>query len=38
MNEGAGVFTRDKAPKTLRETALEAIDATAFVPERGRAT
>ena len=37
MDEGTGVFTKDKAPKTLRETALEAIDATAFFPESGRA-
>jgi isoleucyl-tRNA synthetase len=37
MDEGEGVFTVDKAPKTLRETALEAIDATAFYPENGRA-
>jgi isoleucyl-tRNA synthetase len=36
MDEGEGVFTRDKAPKTLRQTALEAIDATAFYPESGR--
>ncbi len=32
-----GVFTRDKAPKTLRQTALQAIEATAFYPESGRA-
>ena len=37
MDEGEGVFTVDKAPKTLRETALAAIDATAFYPENGRA-
>ncbi len=37
MDEGEGVFTVDKAPKTLRQTALEAIDATAFYPENGRA-
>lgn len=37
MDEGQGVFTVDKAPRTLRETALEAIDATAFYPENGRA-
>lgn len=37
MDEGTGVFTKDKAPKTLRQTALEAIDATAFYPENGRA-
>jgi len=32
-----GVFTKDKAPKTLRQTALDAIEATAFYPESGRA-
>ncbi|MGA0612928.1 isoleucine--tRNA ligase [Caldimonas sp. KR1-144] len=37
MDEGEGVFTVDKAKKTLRQTALEAIDATAFYPENGRA-
>ncbi|XVJ70256.1 MAG: isoleucine--tRNA ligase [Rhizobacter sp.] len=33
----AGVFTQDKAAKTLRQSALDAIDATAFYPENGRA-
>ncbi|MDC6168243.1 isoleucine--tRNA ligase [Paucibacter sp. XJ19-41] len=37
MDEGDGVFTVDKAPKTLRQTALEAIAATSFYPENGRA-
>jgi isoleucyl-tRNA synthetase len=37
MDEGAGVFTKDRAPKTLRQTALDAIAATAFYPESGRA-
>jgi isoleucyl-tRNA synthetase len=37
MDEGDGVFTVDKAPQTLRQTALAAIDATAFYPENGRA-
>jgi isoleucyl-tRNA synthetase len=37
MDDGEGVFTKDKAPKTLRQMALEAIDATAFYPENGRA-
>jgi len=37
MDEGEGVFTQDKAPKTLRQTALEAIDHTGFYPENGRA-
>ena len=34
---GAGVFTTDKAPQTLRQTALAAIEATQFYPENGRA-
>ncbi|UUX97862.1 isoleucine--tRNA ligase [Aquabacterium sp. J223] len=37
MDEGEGVCTVDKAPETLRATALKAIDATAFYPENGRA-
>ena len=37
MDEGVGVFTKDKAPKTLRQIALEAIDHTGFYPENGRA-
>jgi len=37
MDEGEGVCTVDKAPQTLRQIALEAIDATAFYPESGRA-
>ena len=37
MDEGEGVFTRDKAPKTLRQMALEAIDHTHFYPENGKA-
>ncbi len=37
MDEGEGVFTRDKAKKTLRQLALDAIDATGFYPENGRA-
>jgi isoleucyl-tRNA synthetase len=32
-----GVFTTDPAPQTLRECALDAIDATEFYPENGRA-
>ena len=32
-----GVFAVDPAPQTLRECALDAIDATAFYPENGRA-
>lgn len=36
MDEGEGVFTKDKAPKTLRQMALEAIDHTHFYPENGK--
>ena len=36
MDEGVGVFTKDKAPKTLRQTALDAIEETAFYPENGK--
>jgi len=31
-----GLFTTDKAPQTLRATALAAIEQTAFYPENGR--
>ena len=37
MDEGDGVFTRDKAPKTLRQLALDAIDHTHFYPDNGKA-
>ncbi len=37
MDAGEGVFTKDKAKQTLRQTALAAIDATNFYPENGRA-
>ncbi len=37
MDEGQGVFTKDKAPRTLRQLALDAIDGTDFYPENGRA-
>jgi len=37
MDEGEGVFTKDKAPKTLRQIALGAIEETSFFPENGRA-
>lgn len=37
MDEGEGIFTRDKAKKTLRQLALEAIDVTGFFPDNGRA-
>ncbi|CAN1520969.1 IleS Isoleucyl-tRNA synthetase [Burkholderiaceae bacterium] len=36
MDEGAGVFTKDKAPKTLRQLALDAIEHTQFYPENGK--
>jgi isoleucyl-tRNA synthetase len=36
MDEGSGVFTKDKAPKTLRQLALDAIDQTNFYPENGK--
>ena len=36
IDEGSGVFTRDKAPQTLRQTALQAIEQTGFYPENGR--
>jgi len=36
MDEGEGVFTKDKAPKSLRQLALEAIGETGFYPENGR--
>ncbi|MCV2365642.1 isoleucine--tRNA ligase [Paucibacter sp. DJ1R-11] len=35
MDEGEGLFAVDPAAKTLRQTALEAIDATSFYPENG---
>jgi isoleucyl-tRNA synthetase len=37
MDEGEGVFTLDKAPQTLRQMALQAIEDTSFFPENGRA-
>ena len=36
MDEGEGVFTTDKAAKTLRQLALDAIDHTRFYPENGK--
>ena len=36
MDAGEGVFTKDKAPKSLRETALDAIEQTNFYPENGK--
>jgi len=37
MDEGEGVFTKDKAPQSLRQTALQAIEQTSFYPENGKA-
>jgi isoleucyl-tRNA synthetase len=37
MDEGEGIFTKEKAPHTLRQMALDAIDQTGFFPESGRA-
>ncbi|HSV47587.1 MAG TPA: class I tRNA ligase family protein, partial [Ramlibacter sp.] len=37
MDEGVGVFTKDKAPDTLRNIALAAIEETGFFPENGKA-
>ena len=36
MDDGEGVFTTDKAPGTLRQTALAAIEQTHFYPENGK--
>ena len=36
MDDGPGVFTKDKAPKTLRQLALDAIEQTSFYPENGK--
>jgi isoleucyl-tRNA synthetase len=36
MDEGEGVFTKDKAPATLRQMALAAIEDTSFYPENGK--
>ena len=38
MDEGEGVFTTDKAPGTLRQTALAAIEQTSFYPENGKSS
>ena len=37
MDQGEGVFTKDKAPKSLRQLALDAIEETRFYPENGKA-
>jgi isoleucyl-tRNA synthetase len=36
MDQGEGVFTQDKAPQTLRQLALDAIEHTHFYPENGK--
>jgi len=36
MDEGEGLFTKDKAPKTLRQLALDAIEQTQFYPKNGQ--
>jgi isoleucyl-tRNA synthetase len=36
MDEGEGLFTKDKADKTLRKLALDAIEQTRFYPENGK--
>ena len=36
MDEGEGVFTKDKAGKTLRQMALAAIEETQFFPANGK--
>ncbi|SFB80474.1 Isoleucyl-tRNA synthetase [Polaromonas sp. OV174] len=36
MDEGEGVFTKDKAAQTLRQLALNAIEETSFYPENGK--
>ncbi|TXT38325.1 MAG: isoleucyl-tRNA synthetase, partial [Comamonadaceae bacterium] len=36
MDEGVGIFTKDKALETLRNIALAAIENTAFYPENGK--
>jgi isoleucyl-tRNA synthetase len=37
MDTGEGIFTKDKAPQTLRQMALAAIEETHFYPENGKA-
>ena len=36
MDEGVGAFATERPAQTLRQTALQAIEATAFFPENGR--
>jgi len=37
MDEGVGVFAKEEPAKTLRQTALDAIEETSFYPENGKA-
>ena len=37
MDAGEGVFTKDKAPSSLRQLALNAIEETSFYPDNGKA-
>lgn len=37
MDEGVGVFASETPAKTLRQTALDAIEETSFYPENGKA-
>ncbi len=36
MDEGVGIFTKDKASRSLRQIALDAIERTNFYPENGK--
>ena len=36
MDAGDGIFTKEKAPQTLRQIALAAIENTSFYPENGK--
>jgi isoleucyl-tRNA synthetase len=36
MDDGEGVFTKDKAPESLRTLALKSIEKTNFYPENGK--
>ena len=36
MDEGVGIFTKDKASRSLRQIALDAIEQTRFYPDNGK--